>query len=79
MWIQQLGVCKMNETIEYYNQNADSFISGTINSDMSECRDSFLKYVKPGGLILDAGCGSGRDSLVFLEKGFSFRLISRLI
>ena len=29
-----------------------------------------MRYVKPGGLILDAGCGSGRDSKYFLEHGY---------
>ncbi len=60
----------MNKTIEYYDQNAEEFISGTINADMSECRERFLKHVKPGGKILDAGCGSGRDSLAFMNAGF---------
>ncbi|MBR2835985.1 MAG: class I SAM-dependent methyltransferase [Coriobacteriales bacterium] len=60
----------MNETIDYYNNNAESFISGTLNADMSDCRNRFLRYVKPGGRILDAGCGSGRDSLAFLKEGY---------
>ena len=60
----------MNGTIEYYNQNADSFISGTINADMSETRNRFLRYIKSGGKILDAGCGSGRDSLAFQQAGY---------
>jgi len=60
----------MNETIEYYNQNAEEFVSGTIHADMSDGRQRFLKYVKPGARILDAGCGSGRDSLAFLKEGY---------
>ena len=60
----------MNDTITYYNLNAESFIDGTVNVDMSYARDLFLKYVKPGGHILDAGCGSGRDSLAFMAAGY---------
>ena len=30
----------------------------------------FLPHVRPGGLILDAGCGSGRDALAFRQAGF---------
>lgn len=60
----------MNESIEYYNKNAATFISGTINADMSEWRGRFLKYVREGGRILDAGCGSGRDSKAFMQEGF---------
>lgn len=61
----------MNNTIDYYNQNARSFVSGTLHADMSQCRSRFLQYVKPGGAILDAGCGSGRDSLIFMQKGYA--------
>ncbi len=60
----------MSENIEYYNKNAASFISGTVNADMSEWRGRFCKYVKVGGGILDAGCGSGRDSKAFMQEGF---------
>ena len=60
----------MNETIEYYNRNAESFVSGTLHADMSDTRKRFLDYVKPDGRILDAGCGSGRDSLAFLKEGY---------
>ena len=37
---------------------------------MSRLYDEFLPLLPPGGHILDAGCGSGRDSLAFLRKGF---------
>lgn len=59
-----------NETITYYNQHAAAFIEGTASADMSRARDLFLQYVCPGGRILDAGCGSGRDTLAFLEAGY---------
>lgn len=57
-------------TISYYNENAEAFCAGTRAADMSETRGRFLRYVQPGGLILDAGCGSGRDSKYFLEHGY---------
>ena len=57
-------------TINYYDENAKSFFEGTVNADMSEMRNKFLSYVK-GSKILDAGCGSGRDSKVFIDKGYS--------
>ena len=60
----------MNKTIEYYDQNAESFIEGTIHADMKDCRERFLRFIKPGGKLLDAGCGSGRDSLAFLQEGY---------
>lgn len=60
----------MNETIEYYNRHAQSFCDSTVMADMSLCRRRFLQYIPKGGRILDAGCGSGRDSRAFLEAGY---------
>ena len=60
----------MNRTIDYYNRNAEGFVQGTINADMSDCRNRFLNYVKKDGRILDAGCGSGRDLLAFMREGY---------
>jgi SAM-dependent methyltransferase len=34
-------------------------------------RESFAAMVPQGGSILDAGCGSGRDSRYFSERGFA--------
>lgn len=60
----------MNSTINYYNNNAKEFCKGTLHADMSRCRNMFLKYMVPNGHILDAGCGSGRDSKEFQELGY---------
>ncbi len=60
----------IDKNIDYYNRNADSFFEGSINADMSVVRARFLSYVPAGGRILDAGCGSGRDSKVFMEAGY---------
>ena len=57
--------------IEYYNENAQTFYESTVNADMSFWRDKFETYVTDGGRILDAGCGSGRDSRAFKQHGFS--------
>ena len=58
-------------SIDFYNKNSKEFFDNTVYADMTEAHDEFLKYVKPDGKILDAGCGSGRDSAFFLDKGFS--------
>lgn len=35
----------MDETLIYYNQNADAFVEGTQNADMSEQYRFFLKHL----------------------------------
>lgn len=59
-----------DNNVEYYNINADSFFAGSVAADMKDEQDSFLAYIPEGGRILDAGCGSGRDSKAFLDAGF---------
>ena len=60
----------IDKNVEYYNENADSFFSGSVNADMSYMRDKFISFVPAGSSILDAGCGSGRDSKAFLDAGY---------
>ena len=57
-------------TLDYYNQNAQSFASGTVSVDFHETQDRFLKLLDKGSLVLDFGCGSGRDTKYFLEHGY---------
>lgn len=55
----------VNKTLNYYNQNADSFIEGTVSVNFKEVQDKFLQMLS-GKKILDFGCGSGRDTMYFL-------------
>ena len=65
----------MYQTIGYYNENAESFYDSTVNVEMQSLYQEFLPLVKPAGHILDAGCGSGRDSKAFLTQGFKVTAI----
>ena len=64
-----------NQTIDYYEKNADSFAAGTISVDFTEIQDRFLSFLPADGFILDFGCGSGRDTKYFLEKGFNVEAV----
>ncbi|QBM21627.1 class I SAM-dependent methyltransferase [Citrobacter arsenatis] len=57
-------------TLDYYQRHAQDFFSSTVNVDMESLYLPFLRHLPQSGRILDAGCGSGRDSKAFLEKGY---------
>jgi SAM-dependent methyltransferase len=60
----------LRATLDYYREHAGEFALRTRDIDMAALYDEFLPLVPPGGHILDAGCGVGRDSAAFLERGF---------
>jgi len=60
----------LSSTVSYYDQNAELFFKETVEVKMSFLYAKFLIHVPLGGRILDAGCGSGRDSLYFLQHGY---------
>jgi 2-polyprenyl-3-methyl-5-hydroxy-6-metoxy-1,4-benzoquinol methylase len=57
-------------SVAYYDTNARAYFDSTVLADMKELRARFLHHVRPGGAILDAGCGSGRDARAFSEAGY---------
>jgi len=57
-------------SIEYYNSNAQKYYKDTISVDLTHIYNLFLERIPDGGSILDAGCGSGRDSLYFIKLGY---------
>lgn len=57
-------------SIGYYDKNSKDFHDRTINADVQDLYQKFLKHVPNQARILDAGCGVGRDSKFFLNKGY---------
>ena len=58
-------------TLDYYRNHAQDFSDGTVAVDFSITQERFLRYLQPGACILDFGCGSGRDSRCFAERGYA--------
>ena len=56
--------------IDYYNKHAEEFIASTFEVDMESLYQPFLAELPEGARILDVGCGSGRDTLAFKNKGY---------
>ena len=61
---------KADVTIEYYNRNVARFLEDTAGVEFTEIQNAFLSLLPEGALILDFGCGSGRDALEFLKRGY---------
>lgn len=60
-----------SDTTGYYNQNAEKYVQETLGLDLTALYAPFIEHIPSHGKILDAGCGSGRDTLYFREKGFA--------
>ncbi|WP_143871537.1 class I SAM-dependent methyltransferase [Catenovulum sediminis] len=59
-----------SKTTDYYNNNAREFYNSTVLVDLSALYSEFLPLIKSAGVILDAGCGSGRDAFYFKQQGY---------
>ena len=65
-----------NQTIAYYDDFANAYAEQTVYADMSAIYEHFEKYLTSGAAVLDAGCGSGRDSLHFMKAGYAVTAIT---
>lgn len=54
----------------YYEAHATDYCKRTANLDLKTLYEPFLSQLPPGGYILDAGCGSGRDGTAFASRGY---------
>lgn len=62
-------------SISYYNDQAKSFFDNTFKVDMQSLYQPFCRYLPAEGIILDVGCGSGRDALFFSQLGYQVEAI----
>ncbi len=62
-------------TLSFYEANAQRFFHETYGVDMKYLYEPFLSLLPAHARILDAGCGSGRDALAFLERGYEVTAI----
>ena len=58
------------KTINYYNTNAKKFATSTVSVEFTQMQNRFIEKLSKPAIILDFGCGSGRDTKYFLEQGF---------
>ena len=64
----------IKKTLEYYDNNIDAYkemwLNDFTNNYNFEIPDIFLSYLNKNSNILDLGCGTGRDSKYFIDKGY---------
>lgn len=59
-----------SNTLDYYDNHSDEFYKNTVGVEFAATQQRFLQKLKKGSTILDFGCGSGRDTIYFLEQGY---------
>ena len=61
------------KTLEWYENNAQNYSQkSNLNSSIDyQQLLEFSKLIPTNGIILDAGCGSGRDTNLFQQQGFN--------
>ena len=62
-------------TLDYYEKNGDLFAQDVDHVNFSQMQLRFISKLSKHAKILDLGCGSGRDSLAFLNAGFDVKAI----
>lgn len=62
-------------TLAYYESHTREYHASTVGADVRALYPPFLTHLEPGATILDAGCGSGRDTRAFVERGFRLTAI----
>lgn len=58
------------DTIDWYNKNANKYAQ-SIKDIPSVGLEEFIKLIPKGSVVLDVGCGSGRDTKRLVDKGIN--------
>ena len=64
---------RISETVEFYDRHAEEYAEIWAQDDpnMPPFYERFPNLVPKGSVVLDSGCGPGRDLLWFLDNGYS--------
>ncbi len=64
-----------NETIKFYNKNADQYSAWRFKEGEDKAQTTFLKHLGCCGHILDLGCGTGEKALWFRKNGLTITAV----
>jgi SAM-dependent methyltransferase len=54
----------------FYQTHSNDYFKSTVSANVDTLYGPFLNQLPPKATILDAGCGSGRDTKAFLKRGY---------
>ena len=60
----------LNDTHAFYENHAHDYFARTKDADMTALLGRFAELLPDGAVVLDVGCGSGRDLRWFAEHGY---------
>lgn len=60
----------ISRTLRAYDAHPEKYEEATANMTPQEEFEAFVGQIPKGGLVLDAGCAFGRDTALFVEKGY---------
>jgi SAM-dependent methyltransferase len=60
----------LRAAVAYYDAHAGEFQAQTADLDLEHVFARFLPHLPPGGAILEAGCGAGRDARRLAARGY---------
>ncbi len=67
--LQMQGPLDTLSTGRYYEKNAESYAKETCSANLQDVWPLLTQRLAPGNLILDLGCGAGRDLAYFNQAG----------
>lgn len=59
-----------HSTLNYYSQNSLKVAERYESADVTQLHEFLLSSLRPGGRLLELGCGSGRDAAFMIRQGF---------
>jgi SAM-dependent methyltransferase len=59
-----------DETRPFYDESAQAYAESTLAADLRPTWELLTSSLRPDALILDLGCGAGRDLKYFAERGY---------
>ena len=62
-----MKIKNFKDTIRWYDEHAEEYTAFSYAIAQIDVIDSFIAMLPKNPVILDAGCGPGRDSAIFLS------------